>query len=103
MIKERDDDYFIDKMSTLGKVMWRLYVVEIFRDGDGGSFIYNKYHPLSYVLLLISILILFWISGSEGVKEEWDYNKMCWDFTDYWKKPKNKIRYIPRPDIYFYT
>jgi len=103
MRKEKDDSYFINRMSSFGEWVWRLYIIEVFRDGDGVSFIFNKYHPLSYIMFLVSILDVFWISGADGVKEEWKDNQLGWDFTKYWKKPENKIRYIPRPDIYFYT
>lgn len=96
MINEHDDSYFIYKLSWIGKLMWKVYAVNIFRDGDGGSFIYNKWHPLTYVFMLISIVFTFVMEGYEGVSREWNYSKFYWDYTDYWKKPENEIVWIKR-------
>lgn len=92
----KTDDYFINEMSKFGIIVWKLYTIRIFRDGDGVSFIYNKWHPLTYLLMFINLLGIFTGTGSDGVKSEWKFNKMCWDFTDYWKKPENEIVWIKR-------
>lgn len=96
MKKDKDDSYFINKMSKFGKLMWYSYTIEIFRDGDGASYTHNKWNPLTYILWGVAILSVFIETGTDGLKEEWKYNQCGWKLTGYWKKPENVMRYISR-------
>ena len=90
--------YYVENLNQrkLGKFLWNTYIIEVFPDGDGLGFIYNKWNPFAYVSFLFSAILCCVMGGLPGLKEKWKHNKLGLDYSDFWKKNKDKIFLIPR-------
>jgi len=92
--------YFINSLKPLGWIMWQLYVIKVFPDGDGCGMIFTKWNPLSYIACALIVLTTLVIGGVNALKEAWQYNKFHFGFNGYWQVYSDKIEYISRYDRY---
>lgn len=46
----------MNSMHAIGLTLWFAGCVRLFKDGDGFSFVFRWWHPLTYVLLVIMVL-----------------------------------------------
>ena len=95
------EDYYEQNFNVIGKFMWRIYMIEIFPDGNGIAFILNKWHPCSYIFIFIELVIFTLFGDIFEVKSEWQYNKLGLDYSKYWKENKDKLKLISRKTAKF--
>jgi len=91
-----DLEYFIKRMYTIPRILWRLYIINIFPDADGVGLILNKYNPFSYLLFAVLFVLVLLIEGISGIKREWKENKLGFGYNQYWKNNKERIELISR-------
>lgn len=89
-------EFYVNHLSYIGKVAWKLRIIDIFPDCDGSEFVFNKYNPLSYILALILILGIFFVDGYTEVKKCYIKNKFWFSLSDFWKSNLDKVEFIPR-------
>ena len=83
-------------MTNFGKILWWLFIIETFKDGDGHSFIFNKWNPLAMIMFVLVCFYVFFEVGITGLVEEWQCNKLGLTYTQYWKDHFDEIEFDKR-------
>lgn len=65
-----DRDYYYSRLKVAGKIIYHSGAARFYYDGDGLGFVWNWWHPLTWfmapILLMIHVVL-------EGVIEAWKY------------------------------
>jgi len=79
-------------MKTFPKILKNIGAITIWRDGNGISFIWRWWHPVTWFfvpLLFIANVFL------EGLPNTWKYkDSIGLGLSNYWKKNKNKRKFL---------
>jgi hypothetical protein len=83
-----------DVMNLFGRMLFAIYAIQVYKDGDGFGYIWNWWHPMAWILAPIVLLIHAMI---EGVPRAWRYRYDAgWQMAPYFKQHPEKIRWISR-------
>jgi succinate dehydrogenase hydrophobic anchor subunit len=77
------------KLTPAGKIIWSLKVARFWHDGDGTSFLWNLWNPLSWPAILIIFVAILLVHGITGLKE---FPGLT--LTDYWKEHKSEREFF---------
>jgi len=81
-------------MNLFGRILFRLYAIRVYRDGDGLGYVWVWWHPLAWVL---APFILFVHMLANGVVPAWRYRYDAgWQIAPYFKLRPDKLEWISR-------
>ena len=79
----------MNNLSSIGKLIWKLKVARFWQDGDGASFLWNLWNPLSWPIIIITFFFMLLSNGVMGLKE---FPGLT--LSDYWKKHKSEREFF---------
>lgn len=92
-----DDNYYKSKMSNFIKFFWYIRLFEIYPNADYYGVKLNWWHPISYVMLILSIVHSILFGGIPLLLEYYDDNKFNFTYEKYFRKNLHLIEHIKRP------
>jgi hypothetical protein len=79
------------KLTRTGRYMNRMMLGRFWHDGDGVSFLWNLWNPLTYPVVVICFVFVLVAYGVTGLKELPGLS-----LSDYWTKNKDKRIFLKR-------
>jgi hypothetical protein len=91
-----DLKYFVERLSKPMFFLWKSHCLEIFPSADCTDFIFNKWHPLSWLVFVIAVVVTIIIDGLSGVPRAWSDCKFGFAYSSFWKENMDIVEFIPR-------
>lgn len=87
-------------LNSFTKLLIRLRMINAWCDGDGISFVWNWYNPLTYLMMPYVLLSLLLATILYGVKEVFSsFHDFGFVKSPYWKENQNEIIPITPKDL----
>lgn len=91
-----NDAYYKSKLSKLTKFFWYIRLFEIYPNGDYYGVKLNWWHPISYLMLIVSIVYSMLFGGIPLLLEYYADNKFNFTYEKYFRKNPHLIEIIQR-------
>ena len=77
-------------------MLWWLFICEVYKDGDCINVLFNKWNPLTYIVVFILLTILLFVNGISEIISEWKKNKFLFSTEKYFKDNPKEFHIIKR-------
>lgn len=81
-------------MNLLGRTLFSIYAIRVYQDGDSLGFVWNWWHPASWIFAPLTLLTHMLV---EGVPTAWHYRYDAgWCMAPFYKEHPEKLQWISR-------